>query len=94
MKKKKEGKYMKTYKHNNNELITEECLAILHKNAKNIRIRKAEERRRAKRLGFFWTVKETVSAEPSPFPTRSLVTVIQSAVLSTSHGWLAFIVAV
>jgi hypothetical protein len=55
MKKKKEGKYMKTYKHNNNELITEECLAILHKNAKNIRIRKAEERRRAKRLGFFWT---------------------------------------
>ena len=39
---------MKTYKHNNNELISEECLAILHKNAKNIRIKKAEERKKQK----------------------------------------------
>lgn len=46
---------MKTYKHNNNELISEECLAILHKNAKNIRIKKAEERRKAKRRNFFWS---------------------------------------
>lgn len=46
---------MKTYKHNNNELISEECLAILHKNAKNIRIRKAEEVRKAKRMNFFWS---------------------------------------
>lgn len=45
---------MKTYKHNNNELISEESLAILHKNAKNIRIRKAEEARKAKRMNFFW----------------------------------------
>lgn len=40
---------MKTYKHNE-ELLSEECLAILHKNAKNIRIRKAEEERKAKRV--------------------------------------------